>query len=82
VLLEHRGDLLQRLLELRDGFGEPVSGFLGAVRFRPTDQRGEQAVLIAAGVAQAVLQTVDGAALPRGPERRGQGGLQILGGRR
>ena len=72
-----RGDLAQPAVEVRDRFGEPIArlGLRVGVEDRP-DQRGQQAVLVAAGVAEAVAQEVHGAALPGAAEDLGDRGLQ------
>jgi hypothetical protein len=62
---------------VRDGFREPVARLLEVlgVEDRP-DQRRQQAVLVPAGVAEAVSEEVDGAALPGAAEDLGDRGLQ------
>jgi hypothetical protein len=77
--LEHPGDLGQGALQRRDRFGELVAsaGEVFGVEDR-ADQRGQQPVLIAAGVPEAVSEEVHGAALPRRAEDLGDGVLQAL----
>jgi hypothetical protein len=75
--LEHAGDLGQRALQRRDCLGELVAGageILG-VEDR-ADQRGQQPVLVLAGVAEAVSEEVHGAALPGAAQHLRDRGLQ------
>jgi hypothetical protein len=76
-VLEHARDLAEPAVEMRDRFGEPVArlGERVGVEDRP-DQRREQPVLIAARVAQAVTQEVNGAALPSAAQDPCDRGLQ------
>ena len=62
---------------MRDGLREPIArrGQVVGVEDRP-DQRGQQAVLVLAGVPEAVAQEVDGAALPGAAEDLRDRGLQ------
>ena len=62
---------------MRDGFGEPVARLRlrVGVEDRP-DQRRQQAVLVLAGVSEAVSEEVDGAALPAAAEDLGDRGVQ------
>ena len=67
---------------MRDRLREAVAGLLEGVGIedRP-DQRGRQAVLVLAGVAEAVPEEVNGAALPGAAEnlcdRRLQAGVGV-----
>ena len=76
-VLEHRRDLGQPPVEMRDRFREPVArlGERVGVEDR-ADQRAQQPVLVLAGVAEAVAQEVHGAALPGAAEDLGDRGLQ------
>jgi len=77
--LQQRGDLGQLGLQRRHRLAEPVARLplrLG-VEDR-ADQRGQQPVLIAARVAEAVSEEVHRAALPRRPEHLGDRVLQAL----
>src|SRR4051794_40724506 len=78
-LLEDGGDLRQRPLELRDRRGQPRARFgaIGLVEDRP-DQGGQQPVLVAARMAEAIAQEVDRAALPGTRERAGDRRLEAL----
>jgi hypothetical protein len=68
-VLEHRRDLAEPPFEMRDGFGEPITRLRGVVSVEDrADQRGQQPMLVAAGVAEAVSEEVDGAALPTAAE--------------
>jgi hypothetical protein len=62
---------------VRDGFGEPIArlsqGIGGEDR---ADQRAQQAVLVLAGVTEAVSEEVHRAALPGASEDLGDRGLQ------
>jgi hypothetical protein len=71
-LLEQGGHLGQLAVEVGDRLREPVAGLLArdGLEDRP-DQGGQQAVLVAAGVAETVPQEVDGAALPGAREHPG-----------
>ena len=62
---------------MSDRFGEPIARLDEAVGVedRP-DQRRQQPVLILAGVAEAVTQEVNRAALPAAPEDLRNRGLQ------
>ena len=64
-VLEHAGDLREAAVEVRDRLGQPVAGLLEAlgVEDRP-DQRGQQSVLVAPGMAETVPEEVHRAALP------------------
>jgi hypothetical protein len=76
-VFEHRRDRAKSAVEVGDRFGEPVARlpeFVG-VEDRP-DERGEQAVRVAPGVAEAVAEEVHGAALPRAPQHLGDRHLQ------
>jgi len=70
---------------VRDGFREPITRLLEVlgVEDRP-DQRREQPVLVLAGVAEAVSEEVNGAALPGAPQdlgdRRLQAGVRVTDG--
>jgi hypothetical protein len=77
--LEHSCDLGQRGLQRRDRFGELVArrGKVLGVEDR-ADQRGQQPVLIAARVPQAVSEEVHRAALPGRAEDLGDRVLQSL----
>jgi hypothetical protein len=58
-LFEQRGDLPQSAVEVRDRLREPIAGLGERVGVEDrADQRREQAVLVAAGVAEAVAQEV------------------------
>jgi len=72
-LLEDGADLGQAVGQLADRFAEPAAGaFAGVgVEDRP-DQRGQDTVLVFAGVAETVSEEVHGAALPGRPEHLGQ----------
>jgi hypothetical protein len=76
-LLEHRGDLLQAPVELRDRRRQRSARrwTVGLVEDR-TDQRGEQPVLVLARTPETVAQEVHCAALPRRAEDLGDGRLQ------
>jgi hypothetical protein len=64
-VFEHRRDLAQAAIEVRDGLGEPVARLRERVGVEDrADQRGQQPVLIAAGVTETVPEEVDSAALP------------------
>ena len=68
-VFEHHGDLSHPAVEVRDRFGEPVACLRERVGVEDrADQRGEQAVLVLAGVAEAVAEEVHGAALPGAAE--------------
>jgi hypothetical protein len=81
-VFEHRGDLGQAPVEMRDGFREPVARLGERVRVedRP-DQRGQQAVLVPAGMPEAIAEKVHRAALPSAAEdlrdRRLQAGVGV-----
>jgi predicted amidophosphoribosyltransferase len=54
---QHAGDLRQRAFEARDRLAEPLARLLGGVGLEDrADQRRQQAVLVAARVAQAVSE--------------------------
>ncbi len=76
-VLEQRGDLREPAVEVRDRLGEPIAGLRKrvGVEDRP-DQRAQQAVLVLAGVAEAVAEEVDGAALPGAAQDLRDRGLQ------
>jgi hypothetical protein len=77
--LEHGGDLGQLGRQRRDRLGEPVARLVERVGVEErADQRAQQPVLIAAGMAEAVAQEVHGAALPRRAEGLGDRVLQPL----
>ena len=62
---------------MRDRFGEPIAGLIEVVGVKDgSDQRGEQAVLVLAGVPEAVAEEMNGAALPAAPENLRDRGLQ------
>jgi hypothetical protein len=81
-VFEHGGDLAHPPVEVGDRLREPVArlGLRVGVEDRP-DQRRQQPVLIAAGVAETVAQEVDGAPLPGAAEdlrdRRLQPGVRV-----
>jgi hypothetical protein len=55
-VLEHRRDLAEPPLEMRNRFGQAIAGLREAVGIEDwADQRCQQPVLIAAGVAETVL---------------------------
>ena len=63
---EHGGDLGQLCLQRGDRFGEFVARASEVLGVEDgANQSGQETVLVAAGVAQAVAQEVHGAALPR-----------------
>ena len=66
-----------RAFEVGDGLGEPVArlGERAGVEDRP-DQRGQQVVLVAACVPEAVPQEVHRAALPGAAEHLRDGRLE------
>src|SRR5215211_1564 len=76
---EHAGDLRQPLLERRNCLAEPFARLLAGVGLedRP-NQRGQQSVLVAAGVAEAVAQEVHRAALPGTAKQPGDRRLEPL----
>src|SRR3954447_7239188 len=62
---------------MRDRVGEAIAGLLKGVGVKDrADQRAEQAVLVFAGMAEAVAQEVDGAALPGAAQDVRDRGLQ------
>jgi hypothetical protein len=76
-VLEHRSDLAHPAVEMRDRFREPIAGLcLGVGVENRADQRAEQAVLVAAGVAETIAQEVHRAALPGAAKDLGDRGLQ------
>jgi len=76
-LLEHRRDLAHPSLELGDGGRESIARFLAGSGVEDgADERGQNTVLVFAGVAQAVTEEVHRAALPRRPEHLRQRRLQ------
>jgi hypothetical protein len=77
AVLEHCHDLAHPAVEVCDRLREPVAGLVEAVGVedRP-DQRRQQPMLVLSGVAEAVAQEVDGAALPATAEHLGDRRLQ------
>jgi len=76
-VFEHRRDLPEPAIEVCDGFREPVARLGEALGVEDrADQRGQQSVLIAPGVPEAIAQEMDGAALPGAPEHLRDRGLQ------
>jgi hypothetical protein len=64
-VLEHGGDLAHPAVEMRDGFREPIAGLrLGVGVEDRADQGGQQPVLIAPRVAEAISEEYE---QPRSP---------------
>jgi hypothetical protein len=78
-LAEHRRHLRQPLFERGDRLAQPLASLVARLGLedRP-DQRTEQPVLVAAGVAEAIPEEVDGAALPGTAKMAGDRGLKAL----
>jgi hypothetical protein len=56
-VLEHGGDLGEPAVKVRDRLGEPIAGLVEVLRVEDgADQRGEQPVLVALRVPEAVSE--------------------------
>ena len=76
-VFEHRRDLPEPPVEVRDGFREPIARLFERVGVEDrADQRAEQAVLVLAGMPEAVAEEMHGAALPGAAQDLRDRGLQ------